>query len=148
MINECIKYLESVSQNYKTGIKLIPKEELKNIDIPLVSNFYGSKNAKLLFITAHSDPEHFLESPEGELLQAAIQKGMKLTLDDVGIYCASRPTKIEGYTPTVTLILGRQTGWDIKNSEVIQTEALPDSLTNQNAKKQFWHDLQLVMTKL
>ncbi len=148
MINECIKYLESVAQNYKTGIKLIPKAELKNIDIPLVSNFYGSKDAKLFFVTAHSDPEHFLESPEGELLQAAIQKGMKLSLDDVGIYCASKPTKLEGCTPTIALILGKEGGWEVGGGEVISTEALFNSLTNQQAKKQFWHDLQLVMTKL
>ena len=173
VVQEVVRFLESIEDNYPSGLalkaRLAEAKETSNNNVEKShSTTLAKSNEQLVFATLADDPEKFLTSPAGQLAVAAIEKGLKKSLQSVQLLAEkdsnSLAKKVEdslskGNIYGVVLLgqsavqsfsqdkIERGMWFLFRDCPVIVTEALEDSLADINAKKNFWNDLKAVMQR-
>jgi len=171
-------YLDSVASLYPGGV---PERYIKDSskDAPSCGavSCCGNREAPLLFVGLRSGSQGGFEGREGELLAAAITKGMKLSLGDVQVLSvfsclggideqeearAALKENLALSKPKLIVLLGLETlrlcGFSPEGKRgewltwqeipVMPTHALKPVLSDLSVKKEFWQDLKQVLERL
>ena len=163
VVQDAVRFLEAIEDNYPSGLALKARmaqvQESSNNHVEKSHSATPAKsNEQLVFATLAEDPEKFLTSPAGQLAVAAIEKGLKKSLQSVQLLAAKDSTTLvdkvndaisKGNLCGVVLLgksavssfsqneMERGTWFNFKDCPVIVSEALEDSLADINAKKNF-----------
>jgi len=168
-------YLDVVRAWYPSGIpeRLIQDVEVCEEDARQIFAT-GSPFASLLFIALRTRGEHGFTGKEGELLAAAITKGMRLPLQDVYLLdlpevCRAETGSVRSLlrllqtaSPKFIVALGSEVigclgikgalcpgAWfEWRGVPLILSRRLDAVLGNAQVKKEFWSDLQQVLLKM
>ncbi|MCB0318391.1 MAG: hypothetical protein KDD56_06505 [Bdellovibrionales bacterium] len=174
-LKEFAYYLEHIKDLYPFGIGDSFFEDLSTDSSSVdeaIDFVWGSGQVGVCFVVSLSPwKTHPFESSAGQLLHAAISKGMKLMPEHVSIVDCSRmsDTKenlcltIADRMPEISIILGDQTAerflpLDFKKTrgellsyqgkDFIITHSLEEVSSSPNLKKEFWGHLKIVMSKM
>jgi uracil-DNA glycosylase len=166
-----VKYLDSVRDLYPRGIPEVCLREAASQPAAAPARAAG-----LLFVALRDRECAPFEGPEGELLSAALEKGMKLGREGVrvvnvaaasdpagraaaaaklqAVLESAQPSLIVGLGAEVLSYLGLSGGdprgrWgEWRGVALMPTHGLGDVLKSSVLKKEFWADLQQVMIRL
>ncbi|MGI6525551.1 MAG: hypothetical protein ACOX2O_09735 [Bdellovibrionota bacterium] len=177
VLDDAVRYLEAVEDCYPTGVllqqaPLVAEKKIRGSRQN--SSYIGGDKVEVLFVTLSVGDADFSATPEGALLFAAIEKGLKKTLNEVGILPLFKEVSLKQksngeavleiatrHEVHLIILLGEEV-WNvldnskkvrgelstIQNLVVMPTVSLQSSLTDKNMKRAFWNDLKTVMAKL
>ena len=167
-------YFDHIITNYPYGIpkRLIHAKRNKQ-EIPI--RFFGSKKGKVVFIQAQVIEGNPMLTPEGELLKAAITKGLQLDMEEISLIeiklnnsekdriFSELKTKIEAIKPVCLVVMGEAIAsflfassfsevkgrWNtFDGMDAIATCGLQAVVKEPSLKKVFWNDLKFVLSRL
>lgn len=172
-ICSCLDFLKPL---YPGGI---PENLIRSAKTSLAQpslNIKGGAEPKLLFVGRAAEKSDPLSGEEGELLKAAVTKGLKIGVDEIcfaQILCGNNAEagsagallshEVQRLRPGCIVVLGSETlsalcsaaesgargRWaDFGGCPMLLTHDLAAVITSQARKKEFWNDLKLVMEKL
>ena len=143
-------YLDSIQRDYPYGIPRSALRPAARTQVLFVGEVPGA---------AAGDP---YQGPAGELLKAAITKGMKLALGDVAVAlppfeggAGALAARVAEMRPRCVVCLGKAGCEALSESvkgqnvpEIIVTQDLNAVLAGAEAKRTFWEDLKKAMALL
>jgi len=173
-VDDVLLYLEVIKDDYPTGLNLQAAALQKRSGctastteqpvLQLEVNQPKKSDSLLapLFVCV-AEQATFSESPEGKLLQAAVEKGLKKSLSDIKVLIVSRTdnliSMLAGKESYLIVLLGQELWKPFQinarglisrydDFNIIPSLSLSLSLTDKDVKKMFWEDLKLVMRVL